>query len=306
MPSTHDSFFDPFLSAMSDGDHDAHAAARRAILRRRLWDDEDPLACIPVSRILPHMELLDIPQQWQTPRHTKAEENEDEDLLEVAFVQHEREEALRHTLEERGLIDAHDNTASPVAAPSRMAAAAAGFRHASSQHMDAVHEPSPAEEQAAEAAAIAEAVAAAAATAAAAQVAAAKAAAAEAEVATAAAAGAAADAVAAEAVAEEAATAAAELAASEAVQGVPGPDGYISGVGVKPAALTTAYAQLRDVSMLESLYDRGQSWSLGAGANGAVTTVRKRATGEAYALKTMPPPTDQATGEALEVEEALG
>ena len=46
---------------------------------------------------------------------------------------------------------------------------------------------------------------------------------------------------------------------------------------------------VRHIALLDELYDRTNSWALGAGANGAVSTLVKRGTGVTYALKTMPP-----------------
>ncbi len=80
-------------------------------------------------------------------------------------------------------------------------------------------------------------------------------------------------------------------------------DGYHSGIGSLPEATSAALVQARDVSELDELYDRSASWSLGCGANGAVSTVVKRATGVKFALKTMPP--DETVDDAHEALQRL-
>ena len=59
-------------------------------------------------------------------------------------------------------------------------------------------------------------------------------------------------------------------------------------IGTLPAASTAAYAKENDISRLDELYDRSASWAVGQGGMGAVSSVVKKATGEVYALKTMP------------------
>ncbi|KAL1528037.1 hypothetical protein AB1Y20_009406 [Prymnesium parvum] len=55
----------------------------------------------------------------------------------------------------------------------------------------------------------------------------------------------------------------------------------------KYTASTAVYASNFDITELDSLYDRGSSWTLGQGGMGAVSSVKKRATGEIFALKVM-------------------
>ena len=55
----------------------------------------------------------------------------------------------------------------------------------------------------------------------------------------------------------------------------------------------------RDLAALDKLYDRSASRNLGAGANGEVSTVVKRATGETMALKKTPPDEELPPEEAL-------
>ena len=57
-------------------------------------------------------------------------------------------------------------------------------------------------------------------------------------------------------------------------------------LGNKRAASILHFAQLRDVSTLDSLYDLSSSWTLGEGGQGSVCTVTQRLTGATYAMKT--------------------
>ena len=75
---------------------------------------------------------------------------------------------------------------------------------------------------------------------------------------------------------------------------------YSSGVAALPAATSAAFAYARDISALDTLYNSTNSWSLGSGANGSVCTCAKRATGELFALKTMPPDEGEPGEDALE------
>uniref|UniRef100_A0A7S2DN41 Non-specific serine/threonine protein kinase n=1 Tax=Haptolina brevifila TaxID=156173 RepID=A0A7S2DN41_9EUKA len=70
-----------------------------------------------------------------------------------------------------------------------------------------------------------------------------------------------------------------------------------SGIGSLPAASTSAYSQVRPIAQLADRYDCDDSRPLGAGANGSVRTITKRATGEVYALKAMPTDPDATDSE---------
>ena len=71
-------------------------------------------------------------------------------------------------------------------------------------------------------------------------------------------------------------------------------------LGNKRAASSAAFAQLRDVSTLNSLYDLSSSWTLGEGGQGAVCSVTQRLTGATYAMKTASAEDSGSTLEELE------